>query len=98
MMLADVRDRAAAASDNDAPAVAAGPDGPRLLDWQAVSAAAFPGRRRHDLEALTAYSAYRRSHAAGERSREHADAEARNGVRGPSALQDWEDEGGALRA
>ena len=33
------------------------PDG---LDWQSFSAAYFPGRRRHDLEALTAYGAYRR--------------------------------------
>ena len=29
------------------------------LDWQSFSAAHFPGRRRHDLEALTAYGAYR---------------------------------------
>ena len=31
------------------------------LDWQAFSAAYFPERRRHDLEALAAYGAYRRS-------------------------------------
>jgi hypothetical protein len=30
------------------------------LDWGAFSARCFPGRRRHDLEALTAYGAYRR--------------------------------------
>lgn len=34
---------------------------PRGLDWQSFSAAYFPGRRRHDLEALIAYGAYRRS-------------------------------------
>jgi hypothetical protein len=30
------------------------------LEWQSFSARYFPGRRRHDLEALTAYGAYRR--------------------------------------
>jgi hypothetical protein len=29
------------------------------LDWEAFSARFFPGRRRHDLEAFTAYAAYR---------------------------------------
>jgi CspA family cold shock protein len=29
------------------------------LDWSAFSARFFPGRRRHDLEALKAYEAYR---------------------------------------
>lgn len=29
------------------------------LDWAAFSARFFPGRRRHDLEAITAYAAYR---------------------------------------
>lgn len=31
------------------------------LDWQGFLALYFPGRRRHDLEALTAYGAYRSS-------------------------------------
>lgn len=31
------------------------------LDWQAFSVDHFPGRDRHDLEALVAYGAYRRS-------------------------------------
>lgn len=44
---------------------ASAPDGP---DWQSFSAAHFPGRRRHDLEALTAYCAYRRSHEVDARS------------------------------
>ena len=38
---------------------------PGGLDWLAFTAAYFPGRRRHDLEALTAYSAYRRSRDVG---------------------------------
>jgi hypothetical protein len=29
------------------------------LDWEAFSSRYFPGRRRHDMEALTAYAAYR---------------------------------------
>lgn len=33
------------------------------LDWSAFTAAYFPGQRRHDLEAVVAYGAYRRFHA-----------------------------------
>jgi hypothetical protein len=33
------------------------------LDWQGFCTRYFPGRRRHDLEALVAYGAYRRAHA-----------------------------------
>ena len=69
------------------------PDG---LDWLTFSAAYFPGRRRHDLEALTAYAAYRRSHAVDEGSSEEpVRMEAHGGPTGSTALQDWEDEGGA---
>ena len=32
---------------------------PAGLDWYAFSSRYFPGRRRHDLEALKAYEAYR---------------------------------------
>lgn len=32
---------------------------PERLDWQAFSSRCFPGRRRHDLDALMAYEAYR---------------------------------------
>jgi hypothetical protein len=36
------------------------PDGVHeSLDWAAFSARFYPGRHRHDLEALTAYAAYR---------------------------------------
>ena len=69
---------------------------PAGLDWQAFSAAYFPGRRRHDLEALTAYGAYRRSHEVDARSSEEpARIEAPERQAGSTALQDWEDEGGA---
>lgn len=67
------------------------------LDWEAFSATHFPGRRRHDLEALTAYGEYRRSRVVGERSSDGALSPARNGAEGSKALQDWEDEGGARR-
>ena len=50
------------------------------LDWQAFSVDHFPGRDRHDLEALVAYGAYRRSH--------ESDAQL------STALEGREDEGG----
>lgn len=66
------------------------------LDWQSFSAAYFPGRRRHDLEALTAYAAYRRRHDLEAQSAEGlAVVEAKRGPAGSTAVQDWEDEGGA---
>lgn len=69
---------------------------PAGLDWQAFSAAYFPGRRRHDLEALTAYGAYGRSRAVGTGlSAEPAGVEPGPGARGATALRTWEDEGGA---
>jgi hypothetical protein len=53
------------------------------LDWQAFSARYFPGRPRHDLEALTAYGAYRRLRVV---------APASEGT--SPALEAWEDDGG----
>jgi hypothetical protein len=80
-----------------ASAVASSADVPDLLDWQTFCAAYFPGRRRHDFEALTEYGAYRRSRAADEQSSEEVvrTREATNGAAGSTALQGWEDEGGA---
>ena len=85
-------ERAVSVVASSAPA----PDG---LDWQAFSAAYFPGRRRHDLEALTAYGAYRRSRTLDEHPSSQAPrmGEAENGEVGSTGLQDWEDEGGAIR-
>ena len=57
-------------TDHVAPAAARSAHLPDGLDWQRFSAASFPGRRRHDLEALIAYGAYRRSHAVGKRTAE----------------------------
>jgi hypothetical protein len=65
---------------------------PGGLDWQRFRAAYFPGSRRHDLEAIAAYGAYKRVRAV-EPSSE--DVEATNGRTGSTALQGWEDEGGA---
>jgi hypothetical protein len=80
-----------------ASAVASSADVPDRLDWQTYCAAYFPGRRRHDFEALTEYGAYRHSRAADEQSSEEVvlTREATNGAAGSTALQGWEDEGGA---
>ena len=79
-----------------ASAVASSAHVPDGLDWQRFAAAYFAGRRRHDLEALTAYAAYRRSDAVdAQSSYERARIEAALGPAGSTALQDWEDEGGA---
>lgn len=69
------------------------PDG---LDWHTFSAAYYPRRRRHDLQAVIAYGAYRRSHAVAEQPPEAPSRiEAKRGEAASSALRDWEDEGGA---
>lgn len=82
-----------------ASAVASCADVPAGLDWPAFSAASFPGRRRHDLEALTAYGAYRHSGTLDERQSSEATRmkAAGSGEAGSTGLQDWEDEGGATR-
>ena len=79
---------------NVASAVAGGARAPVGLDWQSFSAACFPGRRRHDLEGLTAYAVYRSSHAVDARS---SDEPARTAVeRGQAAsVEDSEAEGAA---
>ncbi len=67
------------------------------LDWEEFCAARYPHRRRHDFEAIVAYGAYRSSHASDERSADEAVAiEKANGRAGSTALQGWEDEGGAV--
>ena len=84
------------ATNHVAPAVAGSARVTDGLDWQSFSAAYFPGRRRHDLEALTAYGAYSRSHEVDARcSDESARIEAERGQAGSTAVQGWEDEGGA---
>lgn len=69
---------------------------PGGLDWQAFAAAYFPERRRHDLEAIVAYGASRRSHSgAALISDEAVRIASGRGTVGARALRDWEDEGGA---
>lgn len=64
-----------------------------VLDWAHFSAAGFPGRRRHDLEAVVAYGSYRRSLVTSEDvSDEPRDDDRPAEV---TATQSWEDEGGA---
>ena len=72
-------------------------DLPNGLDWQAFSTAYFPGRGRHDFEALIAYGAYRRSRRGDESLPEGAGrpGEAKSDAGGPAALRVWEGEGGA---
>jgi hypothetical protein len=71
----------------DSPTTAGG------LDWQAFSAAYFPGRGRHDFEALIAYGAYKRSQGADEPTTGGADS-AGTTAEEETALEAWEDEGG----
>jgi hypothetical protein len=63
------------------------------LDWQEFSAKYFPGSRRHNLQALVAYGAYKRSHAV-HGVPAHVPERARNGAAERAAVQAWEDEGG----
>jgi hypothetical protein len=46
------------AADRLTIALSALEDVPEGLDWDAFSTCYFPGRRRHDLEAISAYDAY----------------------------------------
>jgi hypothetical protein len=78
-------------------------DAPDGLDWQRFSTQYFPGRRRHDLEALTAYGAYgRRSRpppgrASGEGAQADRPAQADDAVLVGEAVQAWEAEGGSTQ-
>ena len=69
------------------------------LDWQGFLSRYYPGRRRHDFEALTAYGVYRSPGgvdvpSAGEvaRLREPVLVSSES-----TATDSWEDEGGATR-
>ena len=72
---------------------------PTKLDWEGFSAAYFPGSRRHDLKAIAAYGAYRRTDvidgsSVTEAKAPRSSAEERISTR-VSAVASWEDEGGA---
>jgi hypothetical protein len=85
------------AAETLAAGVASPENAPAGLDWQAFSAAYFQGRHRHDLEAVTAYSAYRRADMVEQRTPEGGDRAEQTGDTTLSrALRTWEDEGGAV--
>lgn len=86
----DVRERVAA--------VASPEDAPAGLDWQAFSAAYFPGSRRHNLKAIVAYGAYKRSLGADEQQPSEAARLKADAISTEAqAVDEWEDEGGASR-
>ena len=68
----------------------------RDLDWEGFVAAHFPGSRRHDLGAITAYGVYRRSGVFDEQApgAPRSKAAERVSTRA-TAVAAWEDEGGA---
>ena len=68
------------------------------LDWELFSAAYFPGSRRHNLKAIAAYGAYRRSRIVDEQSATEAARlkEAERMSPGARSVDAWEDEGGQL--
>ena len=68
------------------------------LDWQGFGAASFPGSRRHDLKAITAYAAYKRSRLVDEQSATEA-ARLKDVERistEATSVGAWEDEGGSI--
>jgi hypothetical protein len=65
------------------------------LDWQQFRAAYFPGSGRHDLAAIVAYGAYKRSLAAGDQPAKEAALLQEADAVSPESLEEWEDEGGA---
>ncbi len=77
-------------------------DAPDGLEWQGFATRYFPGRRRHDLDALTAYEAYRRGsplprHASGESARADGPAHSDDAVLRAAAVAAWEAEGGSVQ-
>jgi hypothetical protein len=69
------------------------------LDWQGFVSRYYPGRRRHDFEALIAYGVYRSPGGVDVRSAGEV-AQPRELVLvspEPTATESWEDEGGATR-
>jgi hypothetical protein len=63
------------------------------LNWQEFSSARFRGRGRHDMQALIAYGAYKRSRAVGKPTAEPVER-SENAAEERTAVQAWEDEGG----
>jgi hypothetical protein len=66
------------------PAAARSQDLPAGLDWKAFSARCFPDRRRHDMEVVAAYFAYK-----------DLPREAGQSAAAAESVEVWEDEGGS---
>ncbi len=90
-------------SDRPSRARASVADAPDGLDWQRFSARYFAGRRRHNLEALTAYGRYRTTSDArlapqGREPTPPSDARAHDAAALAAAvIQTWEAEGGSAQ-
>jgi len=70
----------------------------RDLDWEGFSSAYFPGSRRHDLDAITAYRAYKRSRVVAEQSTPGGGSrEAERSSTRAASIEASEDEGGTAR-
>ena len=69
------------------------------LDWQGFVAAYFPASGRHDLKAITAYAAYKRSRVSVEQSATEAGRlkGAERTSTEATSVEAWEDEGGAAQ-
>jgi hypothetical protein len=69
------------------------------LDWEHFSAAYFPGSGRHNLKAIAAYGAYKRSRFVDEQSATEAARlkEAERMSPGASSVDAWQDEGGVAQ-
>ena len=67
------------------------------LDWERFRAAYFPGSRRHDLRAITAYASYRHAHVVdGQSATESSRLRAGDGIStSATAVDASEDEGSA---
>lgn len=68
------------------------------LDWYRFLARYFPGRRRHDFEALTAYHAYRLSGVTPSSGAAAPDEAERPESPSVTPQEAWEDDGGATLA
>jgi hypothetical protein len=65
------------------------------LDWGGFRDLYYPDSRRHNLEAIVAYGAYKRSTHAGSPVNEATQFNGKAGSTAAPSLDEWEDQGGA---
>jgi hypothetical protein len=65
------------------------------LDWEGFSAEYFPESRRHNLKALAAYGAYKRSRVVDKQTATEAVRPQADRVSEAASVEAWENEGGA---